>query len=91
VVTTSGDRDNGLAARIVAALDRLGRGQRTNRQLDAGAIYVARACLTCRFHRHEPSSTHHCTLLAIDLPHAELRLDRAEHVPAGVSAAPGSR
>jgi DNA-binding MarR family transcriptional regulator len=53
------------------------------RQLDAGVIDVARTCLTCRFHRQEPSGAHHCTLLAIDLPRADLRLNCAEHEPAG--------
>jgi DNA-binding MarR family transcriptional regulator len=49
------------------------------RQLDAGVIDVARTCLTCRFHQPVPEGNHHCTLLDMPLPRADLRLNCAEH------------
>lgn len=49
--------------------------------VDAGAITVARTCLTCRFHRSDAHGAHHCTLLARDLAPGELRVDCAEHEP----------
>jgi DNA-binding MarR family transcriptional regulator len=36
--------------------------------VDADVIDVARTCTTCHHHQLLPEGTHHCTLLAIDLP-----------------------
>ncbi|MGE3618832.1 MAG: MarR family winged helix-turn-helix transcriptional regulator [Acidimicrobiia bacterium] len=51
------------------------------RLVDVGAITVARTCATCRFHRFE-RGVHRCTLLDVELPPAELRVDCPEHQPA---------
>ena len=47
-----------------------------------GTIDVARTCLTCRFHDEPTVGGHRCTLLDIDLPPAELRVNCREHEPA---------
>ncbi len=49
--------------------------------VSTGAITVARTCLTCRFHR-DTDRGHHCALLEIDLPPAQLRVNCPEHVSA---------
>ena len=49
--------------------------------VDAGVIDTARTCTTCHHHRLGTDGTHHCTLLAIDLPAAELRVNCPEHTP----------
>lgn len=55
--------------------------------VEAGAITVARTCLTCRFHEQPGPTRHHCTLLEIDLPPAQLRVNCPEHeVSASVRA-----
>jgi hypothetical protein len=52
---------------------------------DAGALAIARTCVTCRFfdrHAHDdPHRPHHCQLLDIPFGDAALRLDCAEHQP----------
>jgi hypothetical protein len=53
------------------------------RLVDAGVIDTVRTCMTCRFHEVD-SGRHRCTLLHIDLPPAELRVNCAEHQPATV-------
>jgi DNA-binding MarR family transcriptional regulator len=60
-------------------LDLIARLQR------AGAITVARMCVTCRFfqrdaHRGTPRR-HHCALVDMPLADGELRVDCAEHEP----------
>lgn len=49
--------------------------------VDSGIISTVRTCLTCHFHRRTRAGTHHCTLLEIDLPVAELRVNCPDHVP----------
>lgn len=49
--------------------------------VDLGVITVARNCLTCTFHRDDPTG-HRCTLLGVDLPPADLRVTCPEHEPA---------
>lgn len=49
------------------------------RLVETGTITVARTCLTCRFHESTGPTGHHCTLLASDLPLAELRVNCPEH------------
>ena len=48
------------------------------RLVHTGAIDVARTCLTCHHHRQD-GATHHCTLLDIELPPAELRVNCPDH------------
>lgn len=48
------------------------------RLVETGAIQTARTCLTCRYHQHD-GRMHHCTLLGIDLPPADLRVNCPEH------------
>lgn len=84
-LATSADRD------LVQEVAALPRGDQESalellltlitRQLDAGVIDVARTCLTCRFHQAVPGGNHHCTLLDMPLPRADLRLNCAEHEP----------
>lgn len=50
--------------------------------VDTGTISVARTCFTCRFHQRSDTGESRCTLLELDLPPAELRVNCAEHVPA---------
>ena len=45
-------------------------------------VTVARTCLTCQFHRATDDRRHHCDLLELDLPPAELRTDCPDHEPA---------
>ena len=48
------------------------------RLVATGTIDVARTCLTCHF--HEPDGAgHRCTLLGVDLPAADLRVNCGEH------------
>jgi DNA-binding MarR family transcriptional regulator len=51
----------------------------------AGAITVARMCVTCRFFRRDahpdPAQPHHCALLDAPMGTGELRVDCAEHAP----------
>lgn len=49
--------------------------------VSSGVIEVARTCVTCRFHRRA-NGGHRCTLLAVDLPVSELRVNCPEHEPA---------
>ncbi|TXI45371.1 MAG: MarR family transcriptional regulator [Mycobacterium sp.] len=46
--------------------------------VDAGTVSVTRTCLTCSFHR-EQGGGHHCTLLGVDLPTGDLRVNCPEH------------
>lgn len=50
--------------------------------VDTGTISVSRTCFTCRFHQQADTGEHRCTLLNLELPPAELRVNCAEHVPA---------
>ncbi len=63
----------GFLLRLIAALQQ------------AGAITVARLCLTCRFFQPnvypDPAVPHHCGLLDKPLPLAALRVDCPDHVP----------
>ncbi len=52
------------------------------RHVDAGHIAVARTCMTCHFHQPTPTGGHRCTLLELDLPPADLRVNCPEHEPA---------
>lgn len=54
--------------------------------VDAGIVDVARTCTTCHHHRQSTDGRHHCTLLRVDLPVAELRVNCPEHRPAGALA-----
>lgn len=50
-----------------------------------GTIGVARTCTSCRFFRrdaHRTGAPHHCGLLDLPLPRAELRVECPEHQPA---------
>jgi DNA-binding MarR family transcriptional regulator len=49
--------------------------------VDVGIIDVARTCLTCRYHEEIAAQGHFCTLLEVDLPPAELRVNCADHAP----------
>ena len=74
---------------LVDAVAGLNRGQQETtletllaliaRLVETGTITVTRTCLTCRFHEPTGPTGHHCTLLASDLPVAELRVNCAEH------------
>ncbi|MGD9528589.1 MarR family winged helix-turn-helix transcriptional regulator [Pseudonocardia sp.] len=49
----------------------------------AGIISTARTCLSCRFYQPHPPDDGWCALLEQTLAPAALRVDCAEHVPAG--------
>ena len=49
------------------------------RHVHAGYIAVARTCMTCRFHQQTPAGRHRCTLLNLDLPPADLRVNCPDH------------
>ncbi|NRQ31829.1 winged helix-turn-helix transcriptional regulator [Nonomuraea sp. NN258] len=70
------DRDTTLHSllRVIADLQR------------QGVVSVARTCTTCRFFEPDAhadaSAPHHCHLLRVPLPLADLRTDCSEHQPA---------
>ena len=49
--------------------------------VDTGIVDVARTCFTCRYHEQVEGRGHHCTLLDVDLPPAELRVNCPDHAP----------